>query len=39
MENCDENSPFDLVHSYKKDVSAVAKHLKWPEMKVQAAGY
>jgi hypothetical protein len=26
-----------LVHSYKKDVSAVAKHLKWPEVKVQAA--
>lgn len=26
-----------LVHSYKKDVSAVARHLKWPEGKVQAA--
>jgi hypothetical protein len=26
-----------LVHSYKKDLSAVAKHLKWPEVKVQAA--
>lgn len=26
-----------LVHSYKADVSAVAKHLKWPEAKVQAA--
>jgi len=26
-----------LVHSYKKDVSAVARHLKWPELKVQAA--
>jgi predicted alpha-1,6-mannanase (GH76 family) len=26
-----------LVHSYKEDVSAVARHLKWPEMKVQAA--
>jgi hypothetical protein len=26
-----------LVHSYKKDVSAVARHLKWPEVKVQAA--
>ena len=26
-----------LVHSYKKDVSAVAAHLKWPEVKVQAA--
>ena len=26
-----------LVHSYKKDVSAVAGHLKWPEVKVQAA--
>lgn len=26
-----------LVKSYKKDVSAVAGHLKWPEMKVQAA--
>jgi hypothetical protein len=26
-----------LVHSYQKDVSAVAAHLKWPEVKVQAA--
>ena len=26
-----------LVHSYQKDVSAVARHLKWPEAKVQAA--
>ena len=26
-----------LVNSYKKDVSAVARHLKWPEVKVQAA--
>ncbi len=26
-----------LVQSYKADVSAVAKHLKWPEAKVQAA--
>jgi hypothetical protein len=26
-----------LVRSYKKDVSAVARHLKWPEAKVQAA--
>ncbi len=26
-----------LVYSYKKDVSAVARHLKWPEVKVQAA--
>jgi hypothetical protein len=26
-----------LVHSYKEDVSAVARHLKWPEGKVQAA--
>ena len=26
-----------LVRSYKADVSAVAKHLKWPEAKVQAA--
>jgi protoheme ferro-lyase len=26
-----------LVHSYKKDVSAIAKHLNWPEVKVQAA--
>jgi hypothetical protein len=26
-----------LVRSYKKDVSAVARHLKWPEVKVQAA--
>ncbi|MGA7768550.1 MAG: hypothetical protein ABR881_22385 [Candidatus Sulfotelmatobacter sp.] len=26
-----------LVHSYKKDVSAVARHLKWPEVKVQTA--
>jgi hypothetical protein len=26
-----------LVDSYGKDVSAVARHLKWPEVKVQAA--
>jgi predicted alpha-1,6-mannanase (GH76 family) len=26
-----------LVRSYKKDVSAVARHLRWPEVKVQAA--
>jgi uncharacterized protein (DUF433 family) len=26
-----------LVQSYKSDVSAVARHLKWPEAKVQAA--
>jgi hypothetical protein len=26
-----------LVESYKADVSAVARHLKWPEAKVQAA--
>jgi len=26
-----------LVHSYKQDVLAVAKHLKWPGVKVQAA--
>jgi len=26
-----------LVHSYKKDVAAVAAHLKWPEVKVQVA--
>jgi len=26
-----------LVRSYKKDVPAVARHLKWPEVKVQAA--
>jgi hypothetical protein len=26
-----------LVQSYKGDVSAVARHLKWPEAKVQAA--
>ena len=26
-----------LVHSYKNDVSSVARHLKWPEGKVQAA--
>lgn len=26
-----------LVRSYKGDVSAVAKHLQWPEAKVQAA--
>jgi len=26
-----------LVNSYEKDVSAVARHLKWPEVKVQAA--
>lgn len=26
-----------LVQSYRADVSAVARHLKWPEAKVQAA--
>ena len=26
-----------LVHSYKQNVSAVAAHLKWPEVKVRAA--
>jgi len=26
-----------LVQSYKADISAVSKHLKWPEAKVQAA--
>jgi hypothetical protein len=26
-----------LLRSYHKDVSAVARHLKWPEAKVQAA--
>jgi hypothetical protein len=26
-----------LLHSYKQDVSAVARHLKWPQVKVQAA--
>ena len=26
-----------LVRSYRQDVSAVARHLKWPEAKVQAA--
>ena len=26
-----------LVRSYKEDLSAVARHLKWPEVKVQAA--
>jgi hypothetical protein len=26
-----------LMHSYQRDVSAVARHLKWPEAKVQAA--
>jgi hypothetical protein len=26
-----------LVHSYNNDVSAVARHLKWPDVKVQAA--
>jgi hypothetical protein len=26
-----------LVRSYKQDVSAVARHLKWPAVKVQAA--
>src|ERR1035437_9275052 len=25
-----------LLHSYKKSVSAVAGHLEWPEVKVQA---
>ena len=26
-----------LVHSYKEDVSATARHLRWPEAKVRAA--
>ena len=26
-----------LVHSYKKDLQAVARHLRWPQAKVQAA--
>src|SRR5579863_4602459 len=26
-----------LVHGYKKDVPAVARHLKWPEVRVRAA--
>jgi len=26
-----------LVHSYRQNLSAVAGHLKWPEVKVQAA--
>jgi len=26
-----------LVHSYKGDAAAVARHLRWPEAKVQAA--
>lgn len=26
-----------LVRSYKKEVAAVARHLRWPEVKVQAA--
>jgi hypothetical protein len=26
-----------FVHSYKQSASAVARHLKWPEVKVQAA--
>ena len=26
-----------LVRSYKKNVAAVARHLNWPEAKVQAA--
>jgi hypothetical protein len=26
-----------LVHSYRADISAVARHLQWPEAKVQAA--
>jgi uncharacterized protein (DUF433 family) len=26
-----------LVRSYKEDVAAVAKHLQWPEAKIQAA--
>jgi hypothetical protein len=26
-----------LIRSYKNNVSAVARHLKWPEVKVQAA--
>ena len=26
-----------LFHGYRAEVSAVAKHLKWPEVKVQAA--
>ncbi len=26
-----------LLHSYKNDLAATAKHLRWPEMKVQSA--
>ena len=26
-----------LLQSYKRDVAAVARHLRWPEAKVQAA--
>jgi hypothetical protein len=26
-----------LFHSYREEISAVARHLKWPEAKVQAA--
>ena len=26
-----------LLHSYKNDVAATAKHLRWPEAKVRAA--
>jgi hypothetical protein len=26
-----------LVHDYKNDLQAVAKHLRWPQVKVQAA--
>ena len=28
-----------LVHSYKSDLAAVARHLRWPPAKVQAAVY
>src|ERR1700679_2452019 len=26
-----------LLHSYKNDLTATAKHLRWPEMKIQSA--
>jgi hypothetical protein len=26
-----------LLRSYKKDLAATAKHLRWPEMKIQSA--
>jgi hypothetical protein len=28
-----------LIRSYKADLAAVARHLRWPEVKVQAAGH